>query len=131
MEVLISATSSKKRSLTAQKGLIWAISTKPSELMVNLEYWLNNPGLREALNVIINATTKIQAKNIDVFNKMKPDIMRVIWKNIPPVLESQVPMLWDQGQLDWVDGVYSNQAWINALEWKDAAKYAKSERQSW
>lgn len=37
-------------------------------------------------------------------------------------------MLWYQGQLDWVDGVYSNEAWLNALEWSRRTEFVQTNR---
>ena len=105
--------------------------SKPSELLEKLENWMNTPSARAALNVSLPLETKVWAKNETVFNRLKPDIMRVMWDYIPPILDSGVRMLLYQGQLDWVDGVYSNEAWINALNWSGAEGYARSPRQPW
>ena len=103
--------------------------THPNELMTELEDFLNNDSVHEALNV--KTLDHVTAKNATVFDKLKPDIMRVIWQYIPTVLNKDIPMLWYQGQLDWVDGVYSNEAWLNALEWGGARGYQNAERETW
>jgi carboxypeptidase C (cathepsin A) len=103
--------------------------TKPNDLMVELDNWMNDSSLRKVLGM--KSDSPLSAKNQTVFNALKPDIMRVIWQYIPPILEANIPMLWYQGQLDWVDGVFSNEAWINALEWSGAEEYATRSRVSW
>ena len=75
----------------------------------------------------IGIEKKFVVKNPKVLLNLNPDIMKPVWQYIPGVLHS-VPTLWYQGQLDWVDGVYSNEAWINALEWSGAAGYANANR---
>lgn len=98
-----------------------------TDLVRQVETWINNPDVQGALGLESRA---VVAKNVTVFENLKPDIMRVIWHFIPPVLEANIPMLWYQGQLDWIDGVYSNEAWINALQWSGAENYRKSERET-
>jgi carboxypeptidase C (cathepsin A) len=105
--------------------------TNPSELMQKLNFWMNDQRVHKALNISARIDHIPTAKNQTVFDELKPDIMKVIWQYIPSVLERNVSMLWYQGQLDWVDGVYSNEAWINALEWNGAQHYAKTKRQTW
>lgn len=101
----------------------------PETLMATVQDWMNNSTLVSAIGVPTDVI--YVAKNETVFAALKPDIMRVIWQYIPPVLAAGVPMLWYQGQVDWVDGVYSNEAWINALEWKGAKAYASAPRVDW
>ena len=94
-----------------------------------VQEWLNNTDHLSAIGV--NELERPIVKNSTVFENLKSDIMRVIWGHIPPILEAKIPTLWYQGQLDWVDGVYSNEAWINALEWSGASDYAHAQRMPW
>ena len=103
--------------------------TQPDALMNRVQDFMNNKTLLGAIGVPADGV--YVAKNVTVFNSLKPDIMRVIWQYIPPVLAANVPMLWYQGQLDWVDGVYSNEAWLNALEWRGSKAYAAAPRETW
>ena len=94
-----------------------------------VQSWLNNPQHLHAINV---PPRNCLVKNSTVFEKLKPDIMRVIWGHIPPILDADnITTLWYQGQLDWIDGVYSNEAWLNALEWSGSSQYSQAERQQW
>ena len=98
-----------------------------SDAVVNSSYakvqnWLNNTSHLEAIGVN-NSTNAYSVKNQSFVVTLSGDIMRVIWEHIPPVLDSgNISTLWYRGQLDWIDGVYSNEAWINALEWSGAEK---------
>ena len=94
-----------------------------------VQSWLNNSQHLHAINV---PPRNCPVKNSTVFEKLKPDIMRVIWGHIPPILDAgNITTLWYQGQLDWIDGVYSNEAWLNALEWSGSSQYSQAERQQW
>jgi len=94
-----------------------------------VQEWLKN---EEHLSSIgVHAFPPPLVKNFTVSENLKSDIMRVIWGHIPPILDAQIPTLWYQGQLDWVDGVYSNEAWINALQWSGADEYASTPRVPW
>jgi carboxypeptidase C (cathepsin A) len=92
-----------------------------------VQKWINDQSHLEAIGV---KNGSYSVKNQAVYQSLTGDIMRVIWGHIPPVLEAGIPTLWYQGQLDWIDGVYSNEAWINALEWGGATKYRSTSRQS-
>ena len=94
-----------------------------------VQAWLNDTDHLSAIGLDPSSHHPM-VKNSTVFENLKSDIMRVIWGHIPPILEAKIPTLWYQGQLDWVDGVYSNEAWINALEWSGAKDYAETPRQT-
>jgi carboxypeptidase C (cathepsin A) len=94
-----------------------------------VERWLNNSEHLEAIGVDTSIPPVV--KNSKVYENLKSDIMRVIWGHIPPILDAGITTLWYQGQLDWVDGVYSNEAWLNALEWTGSEHYAQAPRQPW
>ena len=103
-----------------------AISKTDPTLMDAVQDWMNNKTLTSAIGVRDGESAV--AKNGTVLAHLDGDIMRVIWGYIPPILEAGIPMLWYQGQLDWVDGVYSNEAWINALDWSGADAYSQVRR---
>lgn len=103
--------------------------TKADPVMIEVGTWMNKTENLVAVGVPENSHPVV--KNQTVFDHLKDDIMTVMWQHITPLLEAGMTTLWYQGQLDWVDGVYSNEAWINALPWSGNQEYALQQRTQW
>ncbi len=97
-------------------------------VMVEIATWMNNTDNLDAIGV---PKQYYPVKSPIVFEHLKNDIMTVMWDQITALLDAGVVTLWYQGQLDWVDGVYSNEAWINALQWSGKDQYAKQIHTKW
>jgi carboxypeptidase C (cathepsin A) len=99
-------------------------------VMDEIQKWMNRSENLHAIGVHAKGEPFL-VKSAIVFDTLKNDIMTVMWDHIPPLLDAHIPTLWYQGQLDWVDGVFSNEAWINALEWSGKTQYAAQDRTKW
>jgi vitellogenic carboxypeptidase-like protein len=58
------------------------------------------------------------------------DIMQSQADKVPVLLRSLRVLLY-QGQFDWKDGPFSNEAWINKLDWDGRVGYLAAERVMW
>lgn len=58
------------------------------------------------------------------------DVMQSQAYKLPFILE-KVRVLLYQGQFDWKDGPFSNEVWLDRLDWNDRAAYLTADRNIW
>ena len=62
---------------------------------------------------------------------MQADIMKSTKWMVEAILGARLPVLLYQGQWDIRDGVASNEAWMQDLEWENLKHFWASEREVW
>ncbi len=57
--------------------------------------------------------------------------MRSVIHDVEAILNADIPVLLYQGLYDWIDGVYSNEAWMAEMQWKHHDEFKSVQRMPW
>ena len=79
----------------------------------------------------LKSHTHFTAFNPNVVNTLRADVMRSMMNYVGEALDSGIPVLLYQGVHDWIDGVFSNEAWISQTPWRGQTAYNEQVRQAW
>ena len=90
-----------------------------------LDRYLNN------LVFKLGSAQPFASYNPKVSETMRADVMRSMIHDVERILDSDIPVLLYQGLFDWIDGVYSNEAWMMEMKWKGAKRFYETPREKW